>query len=326
MNNTAFIFWEKYPGIRSDLGEVHELMQDAIRVRDEDTEEVLHDMIDSGGKLLRPAFLLLSGKFGKYNKKKLASLAAVIELLHMSTLVHDDIIDDAPLRRGKQTVQAAKGKTNAVLLGDFLFARCFMLLSEKTSMTFMRMVAKVISQICLGEMEQFSSKYQQDVSPRRYLKRISAKTAALFSLSCYIGAIESKCKPKLISTLSKIGYNTGMAFQIIDDILDYSGNAQLVGKAVGHDLEQGIFTIPLIYALKTDKNGELTKLLAKAAYSKEDVGEIIRLTRESGGVARAQALAEKYSKKAFKYIDMLPEKDEKNIIRELVEKLLIREY
>ncbi len=326
MNNTAFKFWEKYPSLRSDLGEVHELMKDTIKVRDKDTEEILLDMIDSGGKLLRPAFLLLCGKFGKYSKKKLAPLAAVIELLHMSTLVHDDIIDDAPLRRGKQTVQASKGKTNAVLLGDFLFARCFMLLSEKTSMKFMRLVAKVISQICLGEMEQFSSKYQQNVSPRKYLKRISAKTAALFSLSCYIGAIESKCNPKLIANLSKVGFNTGMAFQIIDDILDYSGSVDLVGKAVGHDLEQGIFTIPLIYALKTDKNKELTHLLSKSSYSKEDVSAIIQLTREAGGIKRAQTLAEKYTKKAFHYIDMLPEKEEKNIMRELVEKLLIRKY
>ncbi len=326
MNNTAFKFWEKYPSLRSDLGEVHELMKDTVKVKNEDTEEILLDMIDSGGKLLRPAFLLLCGKFGKYNKKKLTTLAAVIELLHMSTLVHDDIIDDAPLRRGKQTVQASKGKTNAVLVGDFLFARCFMLLSEKTSMKFMRLVAKVISQICLGEMEQFSSKYKQDISPRRYLKRISEKTAALFSLSCYIGAIESKCKLNLVSSLAKIGYNTGMAFQIIDDILDYSGSVQLVGKAVGHDLEQGIFTIPLIYALKTDKNKELTALLSRTSFNQEDISEIIRLTREAGGVVRAQALAEKYTKKAFKYIDMLPEKEEKNIMKELVEKLLIRKY
>jgi heptaprenyl diphosphate synthase len=318
-------FWDAYPVIKSELYSVREIMEKNFKCNDKIIEQSLLELMHSGGKMLRPAFLILGGKFGNYDEEKLRSLAAVIEMLHMATLIHDDVVDNAKLRRGKETVQAKYGKNYAVYMGDFLFCKCFMLLSNNTSMENMRSISKVIATICKGEIEQFSSQYSTDVSVKQYLRRIGAKTAALFSLSLYIGAHESGCPKKLCNRLGKIGYNIGMAFQIIDDILDCKGQEKVIGKPVGSDLRQGIFTLPVIYALQLDREA-LMPILSKKSYSDEEVISIIEVIRKLGTIDRARDLAKRYTQKAFKEISNLPDCESKSIIKEIAEKLLIREY
>lgn len=321
MNN----FWDRYPSLKIDLELVTEIMKSNVKNREKAIEEALLDLINSGGKLLRPGFLLISSRFGNYERDKACSLAAVIEMLHMATLVHDDIIDDAKYRRGQETIQSKYGKDYAVFMGDILFARCFMALSTNTSMENMKLLSQAIFDICTGEIEQFSSHYSQNLSVKKYLKRISAKTAALFSLSFYIGAYESGCSSELVKSLSRIGYDIGMAFQIIDDILDYSGDPKAVGKPLGNDLKEGIFTIPLIYAFRMDKS-KLEPILSKNDYSDSDIKNIISITKELGGIDKARALAKKYTSKAFHRINKLPNSESKNILLEVTNKLLWREY
>jgi heptaprenyl diphosphate synthase len=288
-------------------------------------ERALLDLIESGGKLLRPAFVLLGGRFGEYDQKKHTTLGAVVEMLHMATLVHDDIVDDAVLRRGRETIQSKYGKNYAVFMGDFLFSRCFTLLSNNTSMENMRMLSKVISKICVGEIEQFSSKFDPNVSTKKYLKRIDAKTATLFSISLSAGAVEAGCDKMLANKLGRIGHNIGMAFQIIDDILDYTGEQGVVGKPVCNDLKQGIYTLPLIHALEKD-NGELKELLDRESYSDEEIRQIIATTEKYGGVEWSRKLALEYTEKAFKGIKALRDNEAKRILNEVTEKLLIRNY
>lgn len=318
-------FWDVYPHIKLDLEKVIAIMNDNVKNKEKIVEDALFDLINSGGKLLRPSFLLISGGFGNYDSDKLCNLAAVVEMLHMATLVHDDIIDDTKRRRGSKTIQSKYGKDYAVLMGDILFCRCFITLSSNTSMENMKLLSEAIFNICTGEIEQLSSHFSQEVSVKKYLKRIAAKTAELFSMSCYVGAYESGCSKELTNTLSKIGYDIGMAFQIIDDILDYTGNADIVGKPTGNDLREGIFTLPLIYSIKADKE-MLSPLLSKESYSDDDIKNIISITSKLGGIKKAEDLAAKFTKRAFKRINNLPENENKTVLKAIAENLLIRQY
>lgn len=321
MNN----FWNRFELLNSDLLEVVKIMKNNVKNKDRLIEDALLDLIDSGGKLLRPGFVLLSGSFGKYDSDRLCNLAAVIEMLHMATLVHDDIIDDARTRRNKETIQSKYGKDYAVFMGDILFSRCFMMLSNNTSMENMKLLSGAIFDICTGEIEQFSSRYSKEVSVKKYLKRIAAKTAALFSMSFYIGAFESGCSAELTNILSNIGYDIGMAFQIIDDILDYTSEDNLLGKPTGNDLKEGIYTLPLIFALKEDKN-QLSPILSKDTYTDDDINSLINLSKELGGLDKAKGLAKRYTDRAFKKISTLPECESKKFLKSFCEELLWRKY
>lgn len=320
-------FWKEYPDIENDLMKVKNIMLENVRCTEKNIEAALVDLINSGGKMLRPAFLILASKFGEgsSDSDKIYNLGAIMEMLHMATLIHDDIIDDAPLRRGDETIQSKYGKNYAVFMGDFLFSKCFMLVSDGTSLENLKKISKVIARICIGEIEQFSYKFSRNVSVNKYLKRIAAKTAALFSLSFYIGASESGCSEKFCKNISKVGYNLGMAFQIIDDILDFNSNELIIGKPVGNDIKEGIFTLPIIYSLKND-NGELEKILAKQSYSNDDIKRIIEIVNSCGGIELARELAKKYTDKAFKHLMLLPDCDSRKILMKVTEELLVREY
>lgn len=321
MNN----FWNSFELLNTDLAKIVQIMKENVKNRDKLIEDALLNLIDSKGKMLRPGFLLLAGTFGDYNSEKLCNLASVIEMLHMATLVHDDIVDNAEIRRNSKTIQAKYGKDYAVFMGDILFCRCFMMLSKDTSMENMRLLSEAIFNICTGEIEQFSSRYSKEVSVKKYLKRIAAKTAALFSMSFYIGASESNCSTELTKTLMKIGYDIGMAFQIIDDILDYTGTNETIGKPSGNDLKEGIYTLPLIYALKQDSSA-FADILNKNNYTEQDISTLIHTCKELGGVDKARALAKRYTSRSFERIEHLPESESKHFLREICEKLLLRNY
>ncbi|GFZ32395.1 geranylgeranyl pyrophosphate synthase [Clostridium zeae] len=318
-------FWNEYPVVKDDLEEVIKIMKKNIKCKEKLVENAIIELINSGGKLLRPAFLIISARFGEFNKDEIYPLAAVLEMLHMATLVHDDIVDDSKLRRGTETIQSKYGKDYAVYIGDFLFCRCFKILSEHSTLMSIKADSNVMSRICMGEIEQFSSKYNKQVSVKRYLKRISSKTAELFSLSFYSGATASGCENKLARKLSDIGHNIGMAFQIIDDILDYTGNEEIVGKSIGTDIKQGLYTLPLIYVLEK-KNPELSSILDKEYLEEKDLRQIADIVKNYGGIDKSRALAERYTNRAFNLINTLPEGENKNILLKTTEKLLVRFY
>lgn len=318
-------FWNEYPVIKNDLNSIVDIMKKNTKCKDKVMQKSIHELIDSGGKLLRPAFVLMSSRFGNYNEEKSHALAAVVEMIHMATLVHDDIIDDSKLRRGQETIQSKYGKDYAVYIGDFLFCVCFKILASNSSLTSIKIDSKSMSRICLGEVEQLNSRFVQNISLKRYLSRISAKTAELFSLSLYSGAAESECSEKLCRIFWNIGHNIGMAFQIIDDILDYTGDDFSIGKSATNDIKQGIYTLPVIYALEENRN-VLSPILSKNEYKDEDVHNIIKLVNQYGGVEKSKRLAQRYTDKAFGLIDKLPENDYKDILKQITQKLLHRNY
>ncbi|KUJ90814.1 MAG: hypothetical protein PWP18_1050 [Thermoanaerobacter sp.] len=319
-------FWNNNLEIKNELTEVIKIMEKRIKNSNKSIRNILLDMIYNSGKMLRPAFVILAGKFGEYDRKKILPLAAAIEMLHMATLVHDDIIDNALIRRSKPTIQAEYGKDYAVFIGDFLFSESFLLLSDNIAISNLKKVSKVVSKICKGEIGQFESRRNIDITINDYLRRIAAKTAALFALSFYVGAYESKCDENLAKALGSIGYNISMAFQIIDDILDYTGQEAVVGKPLGNDIREGVFTLPLIYSLDKNKDKIMLELLKKESYSEEDIKQIIEFVQQNGGIDRSKMLAQKYTKKAFDKISMLKDSPSKQVLIEVTGKLLYRNY
>ncbi len=219
--------WNKYPEIKQELIEVLNLMKKNVKCKDKKIEKSIMELIESGGKLLRPAFVLIGSKFGDNDKSKAIPTAAVIEMLHMATLVHDDVIDDSKLRRGRETIQSKYGKDYAVYIGDYLFCVCFKILATNESLQAIKVDSRAMSKICMGEVNQLNSRFSMKLSIKDYLSRISGKTAELFSISLYLGAAECNAEEKVAKELRNIGHNLGMAFQIIDDILDYVNNETL---------------------------------------------------------------------------------------------------
>lgn len=300
-------------------------MKKNAKCKDKFIEKSIIELIESGGKMLRPAFVIISSKWGESNEGKVRALASVVEMLHMATLVHDDIIDDAKVRRGTETIQSKYGKDYAVYIGDYLFCACFRLLASEGSLQSIKIDSKAMSRICLGEIEQLNSKFSENLSVKNYLSRISGKTAELFSLSMYIGAAESNCPEKLCREFWNIGHNIGMAFQIIDDILDYTGTDESIKKSAMNDIKQGIFTLPFIIAFRNDKK-KIEPYMKKETFDDKDVYEIIKLVRENKGVEKAKELALKYTNKAFKRINKLPDNEYKDILIEVIKGLLMRNY
>ncbi len=298
-------FWEGHPELSSELQQV----KDAILLRaasdEPDVGQAIDQLLASSGKMLRPAFVLLASRFGSPDKDRMIRIAAAVEMLHMATLVHDDIIDAAPLRRGVASLQALRGPRTAVLVGDWLFASCFSLIADIAGDQNGRSLSHLVARICGSEISQSADKHVLHTSVRRYLRRIAGKTAALFALAFHVGAAESGCAEELVSLLRRLGYSLGMGFQIIDDILDFARDGAETGKRSGSDLSQGIFTLPVVLALKSD-DGRLAAALSRSRRSRWAVSRASRMVLRGNGIAGARAAAEAYTNRAIRAIERLP--------------------
>ncbi|AEB31126.1 heptaprenyl diphosphate synthase component II [Carnobacterium sp. 17-4] len=318
--------WAAYPELQSELIQTIELIDSRIHLRNKSIEHALVDMMNTGGKLVRPAYTLLFSTFGEdQDPNRARAFAAAIEVLHMATLIHDDVIDDSPKRRGQQTIQSKYGKDIAVYAGDYLFTVSFKLITDySNSMKQMQINTKGMEKILMGEIDQMHLRYNQKITIRNYLTQISGKTAQLFALSCYSGALESGQTERFARNCYYIGSHIGMAFQIKDDILDYTQTTDVFGKPVLEDVKQGIYSAPLIYAMRK-QNATFKELLEKKEQlTNEETQKIQQLVINTGGLDEAKRLAGKYTDKALKLIGQLPDSSEKEIIRNLTLSLLER--
>ncbi len=304
--------WEKYPQLQPELTQTLTLMENTIQLKNKPVQEAILAMIQAGGKLLRPAYQLLFSQFGpEQDRQKAIALAASIEILHTATLIHDDIVDEADTRRKRPTIRTAFDNSTAVYAGDYLFLSCFRLMADYAgSIKSLQMNSRSMEKVLSGELGQMSAHYDLGITVEHYLENISGKTAELFSLSCFIGALESGTSQLFAKNASVIGQEIGMAFQIIDDILDYTQSAAAIGKPVLEDVRQGIYSLPLIYALAADRSQLVPLLEKRDALSDDDAQEIYRLVHELGGVEKAQALAEKYTQQALTKISKLPKNNQ----------------
>ena len=316
--------WNDNEFLRKELQSVEDTIKESLRTRNKTVKEALVGFVDSGGKRLRPAFAILGGTFGEYNRNIIVPVAAALEIIHMATLIHDDIIDDATLRRGKETVHSVLGKDVAVYSGDFLLTRGFMLVAEHADLDMLMQVAKASAYICDSEINQNEQRFDTDVSVKQYLKRIGGKTAALFAISLYMGAYKAGCCKKLVNKLGVLGNNIGMAFQIVDYILDLTGNQVKVGKPLLSDAAQGVYTLPVIYALRSEYRKQAMEALSRI--HKDNGLSLYAVLDASKAIEKSKNLAEKYICKAMKSAGELPDSTGRDIIIEIINDQLERKF
>lgn len=319
-------YWDAYPSIKKELDAVNQLMLKETRDADPFISQPLFDLIQTGGKKLRPAFVCIASHYGQGEPDRIQAIAASIELLHLSTLIHDDIIDQSKLRRGIEAIPSKYGTDVAVYLGDYLFAKTFLLMSRYQKEESNTLLAKAIYRICRGELKQYRFRYDSKLSISQYLRVISGKTAALFAVSLYAGAIEGGLSARKAQQLSLSGLRMGMAFQIIDDCLDYTSKDQALSKSAQNDIKQGFVTLPIIYALEADKSGGLQSRLNQTELTESDLQWIQTQVIALGGVQKAQSLAKKYTKKAFEALDRTPDCESRQILADVYSALLKRDY
>ncbi|MCX8129002.1 MAG: polyprenyl synthetase family protein [Clostridia bacterium] len=318
--------WAEYPEVEKELEVVEKYIRDNIRSRNKLLNSIVTELVDAGGKRLRPAFVIIASKFGKYNPKKSIPMAGAFEILHTATLVHDDIIDHAKYRRSKKTVSHRYGSDIAIYTGDFLFTKAVLMLSRDIPTDQMEIVARAIKVICEGEVDQYQDRYNVNSSVMSYLKRINRKTAVLFSTACAVGAYLSKCPAKVVRNLARFGFCYGMAFQIKDDLKDFLSDEKSEGKPVGHDILKGIFTLPAIYAI--NKNSEVRAFIKRLTDKKENIEdteliELYGLIRKEDGIRYTGEILDRYITRGMTALDNIPDNRYKKILRELLNELAL---
>ncbi|WP_373850300.1 polyprenyl synthetase family protein [Jeotgalibaca porci] len=316
--------WDAYPALRYELEATISLIDQQVTIKNEEVQHKIKEMLFSGGKLLRPAYSLLFSELSKErNPERARAVAAALEVLHMATLVHDDVIDESAKRRGQETLNSAYGNRIAVYTGDYLFTLCFRLLQDHAdSARELDLDTKGMEKILLGELNQMDRKYDSNMRMRDYLNQIQGKTAQLFALSCYSGAYNSPYARQAY----QIGSNIGMAFQITDDILDFASDDSKTGKPILQDVKNGIYTAPVLYA-KKKRGSDLLPLLEKGeAITNDELNAVYEIVVASGGLAEAQALAGKYTRKALKQIEKQPESVSQRTLSLITEQMLNREH
>ena len=253
-------------------------------------------LITAGGKRLRPALVLLSGALGpSSNERALIDAATAVELIHTATLIHDDIIDQSQLRRLQPTFHHRWGTERAVLMGDYLYATAFTLLAQLGSPMVVEVISTVCQQLCRGELREVEARYRLDLTEAEYVAIIHDKTASLIGACCHSGALLAGCPPATVERLAEFGVNFGLAFQIIDDCLDLTGDPRELGKSIHADLDKGALSLPIIYLTQALSAAQRRKLFAPLRSRATDPAFIARIAaaaRDAGAIAKAQAKAE----------------------------------
>lgn len=292
------------------------------------TEASLH-LLKAGGKRIRPVFVLLAGDFGTPNADYLNHVAVSLELIHMASLVHDDVIDDADTRRGKPTVKSKWDNRVAMYTGDYMFAKALTVITRVPDPEIHRVLSHSMVQMATGEMEQIRYYYNTKQTIRDYLLRIRRKTALLLAVSCQLGAMAVGAPGRISQALYSFGYNAGMAFQIRDDVLDLCGDERQLGKPPGSDIRQGNITLPVIYSLRNpDLRDSLLADIAmiRAAGGNMDIGPFLDTVRAGGGIERAEHLANRYIQKAIAALKPLPDIEAKRNLEEIAVFIGSRNY
>ncbi|MBK2256033.1 polyprenyl synthetase family protein [Francisella philomiragia] len=276
--------------------------------------QISHYIINSGGKRLRPLLVMLFSRALKYTGNDHLACAAIIEFIHTATLLHDDVVDDSHLRRGKETANNVFGNAASVLTGDFLYSRAFQMMVGLDNMQIMQILADATNKISEGEVLQLLNARNIELSEEDYTNVIYCKTAKLFEAACELAGVISLDKQsysKLQNNIKNYGVYLGNAFQIADDVLDYVSDAESLGKNIGDDLDEGKMTLPTIYALANTSTIEQKKIKDAIEKGQYDISEIINIVKSSGAVEYSYQVACQYADKAKESISFLPESEYK---------------
>lgn len=312
--------------LAADLARVNTVINRAVQSEVALISQIGTYIIGAGGKRLRPVITILAGKALGYDSERLYELAAMVEFIHTSTLLHDDVVDESELRRGRQTANNLFGNAAAVLVGDFLYTRAFQLMvGAADSMKILQVMADATNIIAEGEVMQLMNIGNIDITEAEYVQVIQYKTAKLFEAAAQVGAILAGATPDQERALKDYGMYVGTAFQIIDDVLDYSGSPEQIGKNVGDDLAEGKPTLPLIYLMRQGSPAAADDV--RHALQNADRGcfdTIYAHVRASDALAYAAAQARAAVEKALQCLDVLPDSEVRQALRQLAEESVAR--
>jgi len=305
-----------YSFLNSDINIIEKNLEATIQADSILLKEASMHTLKAGGKRIRPIFVLLAGKFGNYDINVMKNVAVALELIHMASLVHDDVIDDADIRRGQPTVKAKWDNKTAMYTGDFIFALALELMTEIEKPLAHKILANTIVEVTVGEIQQIKDKYRLNQNLRDYLRRIKRKTALLIAASCQLGAIAAGVEESVHRRLYQFGYYVGMSFQIIDDVLDFTSTEEELGKPAGSDLIQGNITAPALYAMESKRiRSEIEKV--HEHMDRKDIENIIMLIKQSGAIEKSIALSDRYLEKALAVLEELPANRARKTLRDI---------
>ncbi|MBI0576140.1 heptaprenyl diphosphate synthase component II [Neobacillus cucumis] len=314
-----------YSFLNSDINVIEKKLEETIKSDSFLLKQASMHTLQAGGKRIRPIFVLLAGKFGHYDIETMKDVAVALELIHMASLVHDDVIDDADLRRGQPTVKSKWDNQIAMYTGDFVFALSLELMSNIKDPAAHKILANTIVEVTIGEIQQIKDKYRFNQNFRDYFRRIKRKTALLIAASCQLGAIAAGASESVHKNLYRFGYYVGMSFQITDDILDFTASEAELGKPAGSDLLQGNITAPVLYAMENEKiREEIIKVNENT--QPDQISEIITLIKQSGAIEKSIALSDLYLDKALAVLEELPTNKAKKTLRDIAKYIGRRKF
>ena len=293
--------------IAEDMSRVNELIELRLHSDVALINQLSHYIINSGGKRLRPALVLLSAGAFSYQGDKHLELAAIIEFIHTATLLHDDVVDASMLRRGRATANQRWGNEASVLVGDFLYSRAFQMMVDVGSMGVMKVLADATNTIAKGEVQQLINQHNADTSEASYLEVIKNKTAKLFEAASQLGAIINACSNEQELAMAAYGRHLGTAYQLIDDVLDYSAESSELGKNIGDDLAEGKPTLPLLYAMwngSADQSKTIRDAITTAG--NKEIDKIMSAITATGAIDYTAQLAQAEARKAMDALTGLP--------------------
>ncbi len=330
--NSAATLSQLFADIQDDLERVDITFQERATSGLDILNSASMHAIASPGKRLRTAITLLSGKLNTYRFEKLLPLSVAYEMVHLATLIHDDIIDEAKTRRGNPTVNAVWGDKIAILLGDYYLAKTAGLIADVEDFRIDHLFSDTVATVCEGTILEIMTAGRIDLTIETYYEKIKHKTACLIAACSKGGAIVSGATPEEITALDEYGMNLGIAFQIIDDILDYTQDQSTIGKPAGNDLRQGMVTLPLIYALQEQPQNGLAQQVQPlltgminlaptngAVYTEEDIQAVLTKVTQGDGILLAQADAQTYAQKARAALYHFPASKNRDVLDELID-------
>lgn len=313
--------------IHEDLLDLERAIDGMLTTRVPFIKTIVNHIIQSGGKRIRPVLLILAAKQCGYRGNKHIPYAAIIEFIHTSTLLHDDVVDNAATRRGSSTANTIWGNEATVLVGDFLFSKSFDLMVEGENTDILRIMSRTTTNLAEGEILELLHTADADTTEETYLEIIQNKTAVLFSAACRVGAILGGADSALQSAFATFGNSLGMAFQLTDDILDYTSKDTVLGKRVGTDLNEGKVTLPVIFALRHANDSEKEQIgviLQKNKATVKDFAFVRQLVERYGGISYTESKAEEFTVSATTALNSLQPSAYRNALFTLTESMLKR--
>ena len=313
--------------VESDLSAIETALSDNLNPYLDQVSETARHILFSGGKRLRPLLMVLAARLCGYKGDYDITFSTIFEYLHTATLLHDDLVDDADLRRGQLVAHSKWGGPTVVLVGDFLFARSLSIAAETKRPEIIKIIAGVTEDMSQGEIHQLLSKGKLDLSEAEYNEIIRRKTAALIQGACRAGALIAEAPEKEESALSAYGLSIGIAFQMTDDLLDYTSDTGVLGKAVGADLREGKLTLPVIHSLKhadASDRAWMEKIIASCEFSDDDFRKLIHLLEQYGGLAYTEQKAGEYVLKAREALSCFESSVTKDILLDMADYAMAR--